>query len=131
MKISDIIVENKHRSKKYYRAVINELTVNRNTETRGWSLRDDNTLAPIGDVDSVVLKDVRPVTGEEAFDSGRNVFAFLRGEQTDSIPRELTPFTIFFKRDLQNPFIDKDTGESIEHVDYVKFDKSGAVIGYK
>jgi hypothetical protein len=131
MKISDIIVENKHRSKKYYRAVINELTVNRNTETRGWSLRDDSTLAPIGNVDSIVLQDVRPVTGDEAFDSGRNVFAFLRGEEADSIPSDLKPFTIFFKRELENPFIDKDTGESIEYVDYVKFDKSGAVIGYK
>ena len=115
----------------FYRVGINELTVNKNKETHQWQLRNDQDFSLVGDVDSVVLKDVEPVIGAEALDSGRNVFAYLRGEKANGIPEGLTPFTIFFKRDLKNPFIDKDTGESVEHADYVKFDKSGAVIGYK
>lgn len=115
----------------FYRVGINELTVNKNKQTRQWQLRNDQDFSLVGDVDSVILKDVEPVTGEDAFDSGSNVFAYLRGEKANGVPEGLTPFTIFFQRDLKNPFIDKDTGEPVEHADYVKFDKSGAVIGYK
>jgi hypothetical protein len=114
-----------------FNQTVNELSVNRNNTVHQWQLRNDNNFGFIKEVPNIILKNVKVVIDQDSYDNGKQIFAYLQGDQTNDIPEDMYKFPIKYQRNSAYPFIDKSTGEPIENIDYVKFDDQGKVTGFK
>jgi len=135
--------DEKHRGRKDYsehllRLLSNQLLenqmldddlVNRGLDT--WQIRTDDQKL-IGDDIRVILKNVIVRTDLDAFNSGKKVFAYLRGTRIKDLPNfeGMQSYKLGYRRNLDSPFFIVGTNDPFITSDFVVFGMDGSVTAY-
>lgn len=109
--------------------VIDEDLVNRGLDS--WQISTDDQKL-IGDDIKVVLKDVIVKTNIDSFNTGKKVFAYLRGTRIKDLPNfdELIGYKVGYRRNLDAPFFNLETKDPLITADFVVFEMDGSVTAY-
>ena len=120
---------------KTFKQFINEDKVNYNHHNQAWQIRGDEEHHPFKDERKhVILKDVKPHVDHDAHESGKRVYAYLKGNHTKDAPthKTHTQRTVKFQKDNTHaPYVHSDDNSPVHKADYVEFNGSSVTAHYK
>jgi hypothetical protein len=112
-----------------------EDVVNYNHHNQAWQVRGDSEHYPFkGEHKHVIMKDVEPHVDYDAHESGKRLYAYLKGNHTKDVPTSAThkQRPIKFQKDnIDHPFVHTDDNSPVKKAHYVEFKGNSVIAHYK